>query len=388
MTALWLRLRPGGPLTVNDASSVFVAAQQHAGQFEVIDLSPEDPRWEDFISGQPSALPYHHPAWSEVLRETFGYRLAALGCVNSAGHLTGVLPLAEKKSLLAGRHLSSLPNTPVAGPLVVDRGSLAALLSGAAARVDDSAVEWLQLKVEGPAVDGVTPGFSGGSWRTAYVLNLPGSPEHLRFGGSRHNSAIQRNIRKAARLGVEIRAASSVSDIRRWYQLYLVTMRSHSIPPRPLRLFEVIWDRLVPLGLARLLLAERSAYGPPQLLAGCFFLACNSTVSYAFNGRDPAQLRFRPNDAIHWKAMTEACQAGRRRYDFGEVSDRDEGLTRFKEKWGAVPVDLYRYHYPRQREVERGMLAPGPFRRGAELAWRHLPLPVTAALGGLIYGRL
>jgi hypothetical protein len=111
-------------------------------------------------------------------------------------------------------------------------------------------------------------------------------------------------------------------------------------------------------------------------------------IFFAFNGRDPTQLQFRPNDAIHWSAMTEACQAGRRRYDFGEVPRGNDGLVRYKEKWGAVPVDLYRYHYPRQREVERGLLAPGAFRRSAEVAWRRLPLPVTAALGGLVYGRL
>lgn len=37
--------------------------------------------------------------------------------------------------------------------------------------------------------------------------------------------------------------------------------------------------------------------------------------------------------------------------------------------------------------AESGLLAR-PFRRAAESAWRRLPLPVTAALGGWIYGRL
>lgn len=373
---------------VNDTSSPSVPADQPSGQFDIIDLLPEDPRWGNFVAGQPGALPYHHPAWSQVLQETFGYRLAALGCTDATGRLTGVLPLVEKKSLLAGVHLSSLPNTPTAGPLAVDHVSLGALLSGAAARVDHSVASWLQLKLEGPAVDGLTRGFSGGIWGATYVLDLPADPERLRFGGSRHNSAIQRNIRKAARLGVVVREASSASDLRGWYRLYLETMRAHGIPPRPRRLFEVIWDILVPLGLARLLLAERRAGGQSRLLAGCLFLVHNSTVIYAFNGRDPTQLEFRPNDAIHWSAMTEACQAGRRQYDFGEDSSGIDGLVRFKEKWGAVPVDLYRYHYPRQRELERGMLAPGHFRRAAESAWRRLPLGTTAALGKLIYGRL
>lgn len=298
---------------VNHASSVSVRADQPSGQFDVIDLGPEDRRWGDFVAGQPGALPYHHPAWSHVLRETFGYRLAALGCTDATGRLTGVLPLAEKKGLLAGVHLSSLPNTHTAGPLAVDRASLGALLSGAAARVDHSTASWLQLRIEGPALDGLTGGFSGGTWLPSYVLDLPADPEQLRFGSSRHNSrrnaAVRRNVRKAARLGVVVREASSFGDVRRWYRLYLVMMRAHGIPPRPLRLFEVIWDILTPLGMARLLLAERSNGGPPQLLACFVFLAYNGVVYFAFHGQDPTQLEFRPNDAIHWSAITEACQA-------------------------------------------------------------------------------
>lgn len=377
---------------MDDIGSASLQADQRPGQLDVIDLGPEDPRWRDFVAGQPGALPYHHPAWSHVLQETFGYRLATLGCTDPAGRLTGVLPLVEKKSLLAGVHLSSLPNTHTAGPLAIDRASLGALLSGAAARLDHSPASWLQLKVEGPALDGLASGFSGGSWLPSYVLDLPADPQHLWSGGSRHdsrrNAALQRNVRKAARLGVAVREASSFADVRRWYRLYLVMMRAHGLPPRPLRLFEAIWDILTPLGVARLLLAERSSGGRPQLLAGSLFLAHNGAVFFAFHGHDPAQLEFRPNDAIHWSAITEACQAGRRRYSFGEVSSGNEGLARFKQKWGAAPVDLYRYYYPRQREAERGVLAAGPVRRSAESAWRHLPLPVTAALGRLIYGRL
>jgi hypothetical protein len=369
---------------VNDAG----VAKRLPDQVEVIDLRLEDPRWQDLVAVSCEALPYHHPAWSQVLHETFGYRLAPLGCTNSAGRLVGVLPMVEKKSLLAGLHLSSLPNTPTAGPLAIDQVAVAALLSGAAARVDHSAAKWLQLKIAGPAVNGLGAGFSDSRWGATYVLDLPSSPDQLRFGSSRRNGAIQRNVRKAARRGVAVREASSVNDLRRWYRLYLETVRAYGIPPRPLRLFEVIWDVLVPLGLARLLLAERSTGGQSRLLAGSLIFACNGTVIVGFNGHDRAQLEFRPNDAIHWQAIRDAREAGRRRYDFGEASHENAGLLHFKEKWGAVPVDLCRYSYPRQREVEQGALAAGPVRGAAESVWRRLPLPATAALGGWIYGRL
>jgi Acetyltransferase (GNAT) domain len=70
------------------------------------------------------------------------------------------------------------------------------------------------------------------------------------------------------------------------------------------------------------------------------------TVFYAFNGRAKADLALRPNDALHWRALHDACAEGYRRYDFGEVPVGNEGLARFKNKWATDAAPLYRYYYP------------------------------------------
>lgn len=349
------------------------------------ELEPEDSRWAEFADGHPQALPYHHPSWVRVLREAFGYGNATLGCADSAGRLRGILPLLEKKSILTGMRLSSLPHTPVAGPLASDANSLHALLSAATDRVDQGEVRWLQLKVSGAGLDAPMNGFSRLEWDPAYVLDLPGNPEEMRFGNSRHHSAISRAVRKAARLGVTVRPASSPADVRRWYRLYLETMRAHAIPPRPLQLFELMWDALAPLDRLRLLLAERQAGSQVRLLAGSLFLMHGQTVVFAFNGRDRSQLEFRPNDAIHWTAIMDACAGGFRRYDFGEAADGNPGLLAFKEKWGAKPVNLYRYHYPQLPGIERGILASGSLQRAQECAWRLMPPAMTARMGRWVY---
>lgn len=353
-----------------------------------VSLAPDDPRWADLAQSHPGALPYHHPSWFQALAAAYPYTPAALGCADSAGRLTGVLPLFQKKSLLAGTHLASLPNTPVAGPLASDEPSLRVLLSAAAALTDDSPARWLQLKVAGTGADGLVDGLTGQAWDPTYAVDLPPDPAQLRFGSSRNHGAILRAVRKAAKLGVTVREATSAADVRRWYPLYLATMREHAVPPRPLRQFEAMWEFLAPQGRLALLLAERRAGGSTELLAGSVFLRHGQVIYYAFNGRDRSGLEFRPNDAIHWHAISEGCASGFRRYDFGEVVEANAGLARFKRKWGAEPAPMYRYHYPRSREVERGALRPGPARRAAESAWRRLPLPVTAGVGRWVCRRL
>ena len=351
-------------------------------------LELTDPRWAEFAAGHPQALPYHHPSWLRVLREACGYRNASIGCADGAGRLCGILPLVEKNGILTGLRLSSLPHTPAAGPLASEENSLGALLLAAADRVDAGRARWIELKASEPGLSELISEFSCQDGNATYVLDLPGNVEDLRFGNPRHHAAIARAVRKAGRLGVTVRPASSLADVRRWYRLYLETMRAHAVPPRPREFFECMWDALGPPGRLRLLLAERQSGGQVQLLAGSLFLMHGQTVVFAFNGRDHGQLEFRPNDAIHWTAIRDACASGFRRYDFGEATEGNTGLLAFKEKWGAKPVRLYRYHYPQQPRLDQGIRASGPLQRTQECAWRLLPPAMTTRMGRWVYHRL
>jgi hypothetical protein len=82
----------------------------------------------------------------------------------------------------------------------------------------------------------------------------------------------------------------------------------------------------------------------------------------------------------------DACAAGFRRYDFGEVEEHQEGLAEFKGKWGAKPRQLYRYYFPAPRELQTGVLRfGGAAHQVSSSVWRRLPLKATAFLGRWIY---
>src|SRR5215212_8478084 len=94
-------------------------------------IGTDDPSWERFVSSRPDGRIYHHPAWSDVLREAYGYRVTALAAQAPSGAVTGVLPLGEKRGVLTGHRFSSLPHTPVCGPLAGDDETIRVLLSAA-----------------------------------------------------------------------------------------------------------------------------------------------------------------------------------------------------------------------------------------------------------------
>ncbi len=383
-----------GPASGTDAASRRAGREarenERRGAVSVRQTHPmADSRWADFVASHPDALIYHHPRWFAVLEKAYGYKPAALACEDVAGSLVGVLPLVEKRGLISGRHLSSLPHTPVAGPLAADSDAKAALVRAAVERLDAGGRGWLQLKVLAPDLDGLVHGVVGSPWEATYILRLPDDPAQLRFGNSRNHARIKWAVNKARRLGVRIRAAESDDDLGAWYGLYVDTMRQHVVPPRPYRFFRAMWEAMQDAGYMRLLLAEQRQGTQNVLLAGSLFLMYGRTVFFAFNGRRGDALALRPNDAIQWQSIHDACREGYRWYDLGEVDEHNRGLAEFKTKWGAEARRMYRYHYPESRELEAGVLKPGSrAQRMARAAWRLLPPKATASVGDWVYKRL
>jgi hypothetical protein len=243
------------------------------------------------------------------------------------------------------------------------------------------------LKVPSDVLGDAVKGMVGIPWRLTYVLELPRDPDQIRFGNSRNHARIKWAVNKAAREGVAVRLAETEEELRAWYQLYLETNRWHAVPPRPYRLFQACWDLLQPRGLMRLMLAEQREAGQCRLLAGSIFLMFGSTVFYAFNGRRLETLSLRPNDAIHWNAIQDACREGYRYYDFGEVLEDNQGLAEFKGKWGTEARRLYRYYYPTPKSVPTDE-STGFVGRLAGVVWRKLPLRAISLLGDRIYSYL
>ncbi len=352
----------------------------------VVDIDPHtDRRWEAFVKNHPEALVYHHPAWLTVLQRAYGYTVHALACEDGESRLRGVLPLVKSRGLITGSRLASLPRTPVAGPLSSEPGDAAAMVHTAVERARAEQGTRLELRFPsrqpGDSLDGLTAVQA----ESRYVLELPRGGSELRFGNSRNHGRIKWAITKASRLGVTTRVAESDEDLQGWYGLYLDTMRAHATPPIPYRFFRAVWEVLRPAGFARLMFAEQHHAGRRRLIAGSLFFMYGDTVIYAFNGRRRSDLALRPNDVIQWRAIHDGWKAGFRRYDFGEVPEGQEGLARFKAKWGAKECSPYRYVYPPRTGHASRAAVPPALSRLSEAIWGKLPRLATARLGDLLY---
>ena len=363
----------------------------------VIETDPAaDPRWERFVTRHANGTIYHHPLWLQALEVEYSRRRINLACEGPNGRLLAILPLFYTRGLpfgtrgqITGRRLASLPRTPLGGPLSIDQDATVALLKTAVELARREPGVQIQLKTQSMEFDGLAPDLACTPWRHSYVLDLSGDPERPQCSNSLQRHRVKWAVNKAIKLGLAVREAETESELRAWYPLYLDTMRRNVVPPRPYRFFAALWKLLRPAGLMRLVLADRVEGGQSRTVAGSILVSYAHTASYIFTGSKKQDLLLHPNDLIQWHAIHEAARRGLHWYDFGEVPEDHQQLTLFKSKWGAEPIQLYRYYYPRPLVTA----APAPTRTGllrslAAAGWKHLPLSATAALGERIYSYL
>ena len=140
----------------------------------VIEVALGDDRWGAFVGAHPEGLVYHLPVWLKALAHEHERQHLCLGFQDSSGQLRGVLPLLATRGLplsrgaTMGRRLSSLPRTPVSGPLAVDAEAAAALVRGAVDLVQANPGTRLELKVGSPCCDGLEEGLVRVPWRSSY----------------------------------------------------------------------------------------------------------------------------------------------------------------------------------------------------------------------------
>ncbi len=335
-------------------------------------LELTDPRWEDFVAGQPLAMPFHHPCWGQLIARCYSFRSFALAISDAEGQIRAGLPVVEVRHLYGDPKWVSLPFTDCCPPLAASRQD-EARLAGAVQEARRSA-DVRRVEVRGPLAGARADG--GTAFR--HVLRLDRDPLSVYSGF--HHSQVRRNIRRAEREGLTTRWAERPEDlVQTFYQLHLRTRHRHGVPVQPRRFFRLLWENAIAKGLGSVLIVEAS--GRP--VAAGVFLAWKETMIYKFGASDVRAWPLRPNHLLLWHAIRAACDQGYRWLDLGRTDARNEGLREFKRAWGAAEEPLI---YCRLGDGHERPAATD--RRASEFLGpviRHTPLLFCRALGEGLY---
>lgn len=291
-------------------------------------LKLPDPRWLNFVHSCADALPFHHPAWVELLAECYGYRALALALTDNAGQIRAGVPVMEVGNPLGRRRWITLPFTDYC-PLLTDGHPVGSHLDALADELRAQHADQFELRAPLPQHSRVHPHTAG----VRHTLALEANPDavYRRFGKMH-----QRNIRSAERAGVRIEHGHTAADMQHFYDLHLPTRKRLGVPIQPRRFFDL---------LARRLLADRlgfvaTAYVEQTPIAAAIFLAWNGVLIYKYGASDQAFRQQRPNNLLFWDVIRWGCENGYRLLDFGRTDLDHQGLREFKNGWGTEEQPL------------------------------------------------
>ncbi len=191
--------------------------------------------------------------------------------------------------------------------------------------------------------------------------------------GKAFNAKLRNQVRKAVKSGLSV-AVGGRELLTDFYTVFVRNMRDLGTPVYAEKFFAEVL-RVFPSD-ARII----AVYLEGRPVAAGLIIWFRETVEipWASSIRDYNQ--FCPNNLLYWMALQYAVIHGFKRFDFGR-STSGEGTYRFKEQWGAKPVQLnWQYLLSEGREMPE-LNTRNPKFEMAISVWKKLPLTVTRALG-------
>ncbi|WP_217168185.1 peptidoglycan bridge formation glycyltransferase FemA/FemB family protein [Streptomyces sp. AC512_CC834] len=184
-------------------------------------------------------------------------------------------------------------------------------------------------------------GFGVGHPQFKYEVPLAGRTEGELLRGM--NQQWRRNIKKAAKEGVEVTAGDgSPEDLKAFHDLYVHTAERDRFTPRGLRYFETMFAALRAEDPQRITLYLARHQG--DLVAATVLVRVGAHAVYAYGASATDKREVRGSNACQWAMIRDALAAGCDVYDLRGITptlDADDphvGLVRFKVGTGGRAV--------------------------------------------------
>jgi lipid II:glycine glycyltransferase (peptidoglycan interpeptide bridge formation enzyme) len=191
------------------------------------------------------------------------------------------------------------------------------------------ALAWTQRPSTGAGFGDVQP-------RYVFQVPLGGRTDDELLAG--FNQLWRRNIKKAAKAGVEVRQGDA-EDLPTFHRIYVETAERDRFRPRGLGYFQRMWTALrrEDPDRIRLYLAEHGG----TVHAATLWSRVNRHCWYTYGASTTAGRDLRPSNAIQWQMMRDARAAGADTYDMRGIADTLDphdhlfGLLQFKVGTGG-----------------------------------------------------
>jgi lipid II:glycine glycyltransferase (peptidoglycan interpeptide bridge formation enzyme) len=160
-------------------------------------------------------------------------------------------------------------------------------------------------------------------------------------------SNVRTNVRKARRMGVVVKEATSLDNVPVAYAVLARVYERIQTPLAPFSLFESAFEVLHPRGMIKFLMA----YVEDTCIGVAIRLLYKDMIHAWYAGTIRDYAKHKANDLLNWHILEWGAQNGFRCFDFGGAGkpDQDYGPRKFKAKFNGTLVNYGRntcIHHP------------------------------------------
>lgn len=290
---------------------------------DVAEVGTSEPAaWDSYLTRHDGSLVYGSSRFRALLVELLGCRDRSLAAVEG-GALRGVLPLMERDGVL-----NSLPYYGSNGGILADTAEISDALVGAYSEAAETARS--ATLIENP----FAPTRYAGLHRThrderiAQWTNLPATGIE---------PSARRNVRRAGGAGIVVER--DATELPRLYELHDENIRALGGRPKDRQFFDLVSQHLTESEGFEVWVARHEG----RTIAALLTLLFNRTVEYYTPAIEHDARPLQPLAAILDGALADATARGFTRWNWGGTWHSQEGVLRFKRKWGAREA-RYAYH--------------------------------------------
>jgi len=327
----------------------------------LIVLEEPDKKWDEFVSLH-SKLIFHTSLWWKVLKQGYGGETKYLVAEDS-GEWLSALPGMMVGNRLFRVFYSLIPY----GGFIGEPKHIPEFLNFLNDWAKKEKIQRIQIVDLAIKKKEDLPDFKCvESYR--HVLELKGkSPDQI---WKNYHDGLKRNIKTAMKSDLSFEKIKSREEVNQFYRLYLDSMRrNQALAKYPLKLFQKIYDLLVPEFSDILFVKHHN-----QPIAGIVLIYSKDIAHYFHGGSDSEFLHLRPNDLLFHRAIQTAQERGKAYFDFLGSDKNFLSLIQFKDKWGAQREELFNFH------KDLGVVRPALFKIALSLA--------QTSIGSAIHRRL
>lgn len=332
----------------------------------------ERDEWDRYVMENEGSSCYHLSAWKDIVEKTFGHKTYYILVRDRGNAISGILPLVHFKSLLFGNFMISLPYFNYGGILTGDETTRYLLFRKAVELCRAEGADHIELRQSHPIA-----GLQVKTEKVAMRLDLPARENELwRSFPAKLRSQIRRpsKERMEARIGRE-------EELDSFYAVFAGNMRDLGTPVYSKQFFANILKEFPASWIC-------TVYsGPRRPAASGFLIGFKDGLEIPWASSLRQYNSYSPNMLLYWEALSFACRKGYHIFDFGR-STPGGGTFRFKQQWGARPVQLYWNYWMKSGAALPRLNPNNPKYRAAISVWKKLPINLTKLIGPSIVKNL